>query len=104
MVPEIALTKINPAAPLDKVCLLGAIDTLNPAELTGSVTEAVVEMTQGGVDYSFECIGNVDVMRGALECCPMENPNFRGRFQEWSAGAVQGILCAHQIRDGGALK
>ena len=35
--------------------------------LSQSVTEAVVEMTNGGVDYSFECIGNVDVMRQALE-------------------------------------
>ncbi len=31
--------------------------------------QAIVKMTDGGVDYSFECIGNVDVMRSALECC-----------------------------------
>ena len=31
--------------------------------------QVLVEMTDGGVDYSFECIGNVDVMRAALECC-----------------------------------
>ena len=50
---------------------LGATDFVNPADLSGSVTEAIVEMTNGGVDYSFECIGNVNVMREALECCHM---------------------------------
>lgn len=50
---------------------LGATDFINPKDLSGSVTEAIVEMTQGGVDYSFECIGNVHVMREALECCHM---------------------------------
>jgi S-(hydroxymethyl)glutathione dehydrogenase / alcohol dehydrogenase len=48
---------------------LGATDFINPAELSTSVTEAIVDMTKGGVDYSFECIGNTDVMREALECC-----------------------------------
>jgi len=134
VVPEIALAKINSAAPLDKVCLLGcgvttgigavlntakveaeatvavfglggiglsviqgavmakasriiaidvnpgkfemakalgATDFLNPTELTVTVTEAILEMTHGGVDYSFECIGNVEVMQEALECCHM---------------------------------
>lgn len=50
---------------------LGATDFINPKDLPGSVTEAIVEMTNGGVDYSFECIGNVHVMRDALECCHM---------------------------------
>lgn len=131
VVPEIALAKINKAAPLDKVCLLGcgvttgigavlntakvepgstvavfglggiglsviqgavmaqasriiaidlnpakwemakalgATDFINPSELSGSVVEHIVEMTKGGVEYSFECIGNVQVMRDALEC------------------------------------
>jgi S-(hydroxymethyl)glutathione dehydrogenase/alcohol dehydrogenase len=126
VVPEIALAKINPAAPLDKVCLLGcgvttgigavlntaqveagatvavfglggiglsviqgavmakagriiavdvnpdkfemakalgATDFVNPEQLSVGVAEAIVEMTNGGVDYSFECIGNVAVMR-----------------------------------------
>jgi S-(hydroxymethyl)glutathione dehydrogenase / alcohol dehydrogenase len=134
VVPEIALAKINKAAPLDKVCLLGcgittgigavlntasvepgstvavfglggiglsaiqgavmakasriiavdinsekfemaralgATDCVNPKELGVSTTEAIKEMTNGGVDYSFECIGNVEVMREALECCHM---------------------------------
>ena len=131
IVPEIALAKINPAAPLDKVCLLGcgittgigavrntagvepgstvavfglggiglsviqgaamaqaeriiavdinpdkfalardlgATDCLNPQDVGVPVQEAIIELTDGGVDYSFECIGNVEVMRAALEC------------------------------------
>lgn len=131
VVPEIALAKINRAAPLDKVCLLGcgvttgigavlntakveagatvavfglggiglsciqgavmakasriiavdinpakwamaqalgATDFVNPADIDGNVTQYIIDMTNGGVEYSFECIGNVDVMREALEC------------------------------------
>ncbi len=132
VLPEIAVARINPAAPLDKVCLLGcgittgvgavlntakvqpgstvavfglgaiglsvvqgavmaqaariigidlnpakfelarqlgATDFVNPADHAAPIQDVIVELTQGGVDYSFECIGNVDVMRAALECC-----------------------------------
>lgn len=132
VLPEISLAKINPSAPLDKVCLLGcgittgigavlntakvrpgstvavfglggiglsviqgavmakaeriigidvneskfalarqlgATDFINPKTLSGSVVEAIVSMTDGGVDYSFECVGSVMLMRLALECC-----------------------------------
>jgi len=132
VLPEIALAKINPNAPLDKVCLLGcgittgigavlntakvqpgssvavfglggiglsvvqgavmakaariiAIDTnpakfemaralgatecVNPADYDRPIQQVIVDSTDGGVDYSFECIGNVNVMRSALECC-----------------------------------
>ena len=133
VLPEIAVAKINPAAPLDKVCLLGCGITtgigavLNTAKVRpGSIAavfglggiglsviqglghgeggahhrrrhqsrqvrdgersrrhrfhrcrkrvgrpvqEVIIEMTDGGVDYSFECIGNVQTMRAALECC-----------------------------------
>ena len=48
---------------------LGATDCINPAKIDGSIQEHIVELTDGGVDFSFECIGNVDVMRSALECC-----------------------------------
>lgn len=48
---------------------MGATDCINPKEHAGSIQEVVVEMTKGGVDFSFECIGNVNVMRSALECC-----------------------------------
>jgi S-(hydroxymethyl)glutathione dehydrogenase / alcohol dehydrogenase len=132
VVPEIALAKINKAAPLDKVCLLGcgittgigavlntakveagasvaifglggiglsavqgavmakaeriividinedkfemakmlgATDFINPKNYDASIQDVIVDLTDGGVDYSFECIGNVDLMRSALECC-----------------------------------
>ncbi len=132
VLPEIALAKISPEAPLDKVCLLGcgittgigavlntakvepgstvavfglggiglsvvqgavmakakrimvidinedkfemakmlgATDFVNPKDYDKPIQEVVVDLTDGGVDYSFECIGNVDVMRSALECC-----------------------------------
>jgi S-(hydroxymethyl)glutathione dehydrogenase/alcohol dehydrogenase len=132
VVPEIALAKINSAAPLDKVCLLGcgittgigavtntakvepgstiaifglggiglsviqgavmasaeriiavdinpkkfelarqlgATDCVNPKDHTGPIQDVIVDMTDGGVDYSFECVGNTDLMRAALECC-----------------------------------
>jgi S-(hydroxymethyl)glutathione dehydrogenase/alcohol dehydrogenase len=134
VVPEIALAKINPEAPLDKVCLLGcgvttgigavlntakvepgstvavfglggiglsciqgavmarakrilavdinpakfemakmlgATDFLNPKDVNGNVAEYIRDHFNGGVDYSFECIGNVNVMRDALECTHM---------------------------------
>jgi S-(hydroxymethyl)glutathione dehydrogenase/alcohol dehydrogenase len=46
----------------------GMTDFINPKDVD-NVVAAIVELTGGGVDYSFECIGNVDVMRQALECC-----------------------------------
>ncbi|MEP4037565.1 S-(hydroxymethyl)glutathione dehydrogenase/class III alcohol dehydrogenase [Pseudophaeobacter sp.] len=48
---------------------LGATEYINPSELSQPIQDVIVEMTNGGVDYSFECIGNVNVMRAALECC-----------------------------------
>ncbi len=48
---------------------LGATDVLNPQQLTKPIEQVIVEMTEGGVDYSFECVGNVRLMRSALECC-----------------------------------
>lgn len=149
VVPEIALAKVNKAAPLDKICLLGcgvttgigavlntakvepgstvavfglggiglsciqgavmakasriiaidinpgkfemakalgATDFINPNTLPGTVTEAIVEMTKGGVDYSFECIGNVHVMREALECC----------HNGWGVSTIIGVAGAGQ--------
>ncbi|MFL5812549.1 MAG: S-(hydroxymethyl)glutathione dehydrogenase/class III alcohol dehydrogenase [Bdellovibrionia bacterium] len=134
VIPEIALAKINPAAPLEKVCLLGcgittgigavlntakvrpgstvaifglggiglsavqgavmakaariigvdinedkfelarqlgATDFINPKKHDKPVQEVIEDLTDGGVDYSFECVGNVDLMRSALECCHM---------------------------------
>jgi S-(hydroxymethyl)glutathione dehydrogenase / alcohol dehydrogenase len=46
----------------------GMTDFLNPSEINGDLVGHLVELTGGGADYSFECIGNTDVMRQALEC------------------------------------
>lgn len=46
----------------------GMTDFINPKDVD-DVTQAIIDLTGGGVDYSFECIGNVDTMRQALECC-----------------------------------
>lgn len=48
---------------------MGATDVVNPADHTGPIQDVIVDMTDGGVDYSFECVGNVELMRSALECC-----------------------------------
>ena len=48
---------------------LGATDCINPKKFDKPIQDVIVELTDGGVDYSFECIGNVNVMRSALECC-----------------------------------
>jgi S-(hydroxymethyl)glutathione dehydrogenase/alcohol dehydrogenase len=47
----------------------GMTHFVNPKELEGDLVAYLVDLTQGGADYSFECIGNVNVMRQALECC-----------------------------------
>ena len=48
---------------------LGATDLVDPREHDQPIQDVIVAMTDGGVDFSFECIGNVQVMRSALECC-----------------------------------
>ncbi len=48
---------------------LGATECINPKDFDKPIQDVIIEMTDGGVDYSFECIGNVEVMRAALECC-----------------------------------
>ena len=47
----------------------GMTHFVNPTEVEGDLVPYLVDLTKGGADYSFECIGNVDVMRQALECC-----------------------------------
>jgi len=47
----------------------GMTHFVNPAEVAGDLVPHLVDLTGGGADYSFECIGNTDVMRQALECC-----------------------------------
>jgi len=58
----------------------------NPKEVGGDLVAHLVELTGGGADYSFECIGNVDVMRQALECC------HRG----WGVSVIIGVAGAGQ--------
>jgi S-(hydroxymethyl)glutathione dehydrogenase/alcohol dehydrogenase len=47
----------------------GMTHFVNPTEVQGDLVPYLVDLTSGGADYSFECIGKVDVMRQALECC-----------------------------------
>jgi len=64
----------------------GLTHFVNPKEVKGDLVTHVVELTEGGADYSFECIGNVDVMRQALECC------HRG----WGVSVIIGVAGAGQ--------
>ena len=59
---------INPSKfPLAKS--LGANECINPKDYDAPIHEVLVEMTGGGLDYTFEAVGNVDLMRSALESC-----------------------------------
>lgn len=149
VVPEIALAKINPKAPLEKVCLLGcgittgvgavlntakaepgstiavfglggiglgviqgavmskasriigidinpdkfgfakqmgATECINPNDYDLPIQDVLVDLTDGGVDYSFECVGNVSLMRSALECC----------HKGWGESIIIGVAGAGQ--------
>ncbi|MBP6999591.1 MAG: S-(hydroxymethyl)glutathione dehydrogenase/class III alcohol dehydrogenase [Tepidiphilus sp.] len=59
---------VNPEK-FDMARRFGATDFINPRDYTDPIQQVIVDLTDGGVDYSFECIGNVHVMRQALECC-----------------------------------
>ena len=63
----------------------GMTDFINPKDSEDVVAE-IVDMTDGGVDYSFECIGNVEVMRQALECC----------HKGWGESVIIGVAGAGQ--------
>ena len=149
VLPEIAVAKINKAAPLDKVCLLGcgittgigavlntakvepgstvavfglggvglsvlqgailakasriiavdinedkfemarmlgATDCINPKDYDAPIQDVIVDLTDGGVDYSFEAIGNTQTMRAALECC----------HKGWGESTIIGVAGAGQ--------
>jgi len=65
---KIIAVDINPSK-FEIATKIGATDTINPKELGDqSVQNKIVEMTKWGVDYSFDCTGNTEVMRSALEC------------------------------------
>ena len=149
VLPEIALAKVNPSAPLDKICLLGcgittgigavlntakvragstvavfglggiglsviqgavmaaaeriiaidinpskfemagqlgATDFVNPKDHDAPIQDVIVDLTDGGVDYSFECVGHVELMRAALECC----------HKGWGESIIIGVAGAGQ--------
>lgn len=65
---------------------LGATDCINPKLFDKPIQEVIVEMTDGGVDFSFECIGNVNTMRSALECC----------HKGWGESVIIGVAGAGQ--------
>lgn len=149
VVPEIAVAKVNPRAPLEKICLLGcgittgigavlhtakvepgssvavfglggiglsviqgavmakasrilavdinpdkyamaealgATECVNPKDHDLPIQDVIVELTGGGVDYSFECVGNTELMRAALECC----------HKGWGESTIIGVAGAGQ--------
>jgi S-(hydroxymethyl)glutathione dehydrogenase/alcohol dehydrogenase len=59
---------LNPAR-REMAAKFGMTHFVNPKEVEGDLVAHLVALTDGGADYSFECIGSVDVMRQALECC-----------------------------------
>lgn len=64
----------------------GMTHFVNPTEIGGNLVPHLVDLTKGGADYSFECIGNVQTMRQALECC------HRG----WGVSVIIGVAGAGQ--------
>jgi S-(hydroxymethyl)glutathione dehydrogenase/alcohol dehydrogenase len=65
---RIVAVDVNPAK-FEMARSLGATDCVNPKDHDRPIQEVLVEMLDGGADYSFEAVGNVDLMRAALECC-----------------------------------
>ncbi|MDY6942763.1 MAG: S-(hydroxymethyl)glutathione dehydrogenase/class III alcohol dehydrogenase [Pseudomonadota bacterium] len=63
---------------------LGATDCINPTEHAAPLQEVIIELTDGGVDYSFECVGQVQLMRIALECC----------HKGWGVSTIIGVAAA----------
>ena len=64
----------------------GMTHFVNPEEIDGDIVPYLVDLTKGGADHSFECIGNVDVMRQALECC----------HKGWGESTIIGVAGAGQ--------
>jgi S-(hydroxymethyl)glutathione dehydrogenase/alcohol dehydrogenase len=62
----------------------GLTHFVNPSEVQGDLVPYLVNLTKGGADYSFECIGNVNVMRQALECC----------HKGWGVSVIIGVAAA----------
>jgi S-(hydroxymethyl)glutathione dehydrogenase/alcohol dehydrogenase len=64
----------------------GMTHFVNPKQVEGDLVAHLVNLTKGGADYSFECIGNVDTMRQALECC----------HKGWGVSVIIGVAGAGQ--------
>lgn len=75
---------INPSK-VELAKKFGMTDFINPNDVD-NVVEAICDLTNGGVDYSFECIGNVNVMRQALECA----------HKGWGESVIIGVAGAGQ--------
>ena len=83
---RILVIDTNPAK-FEMAKLLGATDCINPKDYPDTpIQQVIVDITDGGVDYSFECIGNVQVMRAALECC----------HKGWGESIIIGVAGAGQ--------
>ena len=65
---------------------MGATDTVNPKDYEEPIQEVLIDLTNGGVDYSFECVGNTSLMRAALECC----------HKGWGESVIIGVAGAGQ--------
>ncbi len=65
---------------------LGATQCVNPDDYDAPIQDVIVELTDGGADYSFECIGNIELMRAALECC----------HKGWGESTIIGVAGAGQ--------
>ncbi|AMO38198.1 S-(hydroxymethyl)glutathione dehydrogenase/class III alcohol dehydrogenase [Thauera humireducens] len=82
---RIIAVDINPAK-FDIARKLGATDFVNPKDHDKPIQDVIVDLTDGGVDYSFECVGNVKLMRAALECC----------HKGWGESTIIGVAGAGQ--------
>jgi S-(hydroxymethyl)glutathione dehydrogenase/alcohol dehydrogenase len=76
---------VNPAK-FDFARRLGATDTINPTDHAQPIQQVIIDLTDGGVDYSFECVGNVALMRAALEAC----------HKGWGEATIIGVAGAGQ--------
>jgi len=76
---------INPARE-SLAAQFGMTHFVNPNEVEGDLVPYLVDLTKGGADYSFECVGNVDLMRQALECC----------HKGWGESIIIGVAGAGQ--------
>jgi S-(hydroxymethyl)glutathione dehydrogenase / alcohol dehydrogenase len=65
---RIIAVDVNPSK-FDMAKRMGATDCINPNDYNDPIDKVIIDLTQGGVDYSFECVGNTKLMRQALECC-----------------------------------